>query len=368
MSTPLPLENLACPNPQCPLCAQPGQGNLYLRKIYGSHSTRFLRCRRCQREFAETRGTPYWNSKIDRVRFVSTAEHLTEGTSLSATARLVGVHHDTVERIGQLSGQHARLLHDQRTQGLHTTALQADERHGFVGSKANPCWEATVLDPRTKLVVALRLGRRDQTLIHSLLLDARGRLANPHDLVLFTDGEVSYRTLFAQVFGTPYRPPRKTLHGRPPAVRQRIPRTLAHIQVIKHREGKRLVKVEPRLAHGSQRRVDRELEALGYTIANTSAVERQNGTARQMTPHMRRKGLAFARREPTRVALAHLVTLAYNWTRLHASLKRLLVEPQGRRKYERRTPAMAAGLAERAFTLAELLGTPLYPSPAGSSH
>ena len=68
------------------------------------------------------------------------------------------------------------------------------------------------------------------------------------------------------------------------------------------------------------------------------------------------------------VLMAVLVTLAYNWTRLHASLKRLLVEPQGRRKYERRTPAMAAGLAERAFTLAELLGTPLYPSPAGSSH
>ena len=107
---------------------------------------------------------------------------------------------------------------------------------------------------------------------------------------------------------------------------------------------------------------------MGYTISNTSAIERQNGTARQMTPHMRRKGLAFARREPTRVALAHLVTLAYNWTLLHASLKRLLVEPQGRRKYERRTPKVAAGLAERPFTLAELLGTPLYPSPAGSSH
>ena len=157
MSTPLPLETLACPTPQCPLYAQPGQGNLYLRKIYGSHSTRYLRCQRCQREFAETRGTPYWNSKIDRARFVSTTEHLTEGTSLSATARLVGVHHDTVERIALLSGQHAHTMHDQRTRGLHTTALQADERHGFVGRRANPLWEATVVDPRTKLVVALRL-------------------------------------------------------------------------------------------------------------------------------------------------------------------------------------------------------------------
>ncbi|AFZ69560.1 IS1 transposase [Deinococcus peraridilitoris] len=361
MSEPLPLESLACPTPECPLYAQRGQDNLYIRKTYGKEATRYLRCRRCQREFSETRGTPFWNSKIDRTEFISAAQHLTEGTSLSATARLVGLHHDTVERIALVSGQHARLLHDQRAVGLQTTALQADERHGVVGSKKTPCWEPTVVDPRTKLVVALALGRRDESLIHRLLLDAKERLDDPHNLVLLTDGEVSYRTLFPLVFGVPYRPPRKHLHGRPPAVRHRIPRTLAHMQVIKHRKGKRLVGVEPRLAHGSHRRVDRELDALGYSVANTSAIERQNSTARQMTPHMRRKGLSFARREPTRVALAQLVTLTYNWTRLHASLKRPLEEPQGRRKYQRRTPAMAAGLAERPWLLAELLGTPLYP-------
>lgn len=292
----------------------------------------------------------------------------TFGNSISATVRLTKLHHDTVERIALVCGPHAKALHDHTAKALSVTALQADERHGFVQSKATPCWEATVLDPKSKFVVALGLGRRDETLILKLLQDAHRRVADPQSLVLFTDGLPSYATVFPRVFGVAYRPPRKHLQGRPPAVRYRIPRSLAHTQVIKHREGRRLVEVEVRLAHGRQKRVDRELEVLGYTVANTSAIERQNGTARQMTPHMHRKGLSFARRAVTRSALAHLVTLAYNWCRVNASLKRVIAEPQGKRRYEQRTPAMAIGIADRPFTLGELLATPLYPSPAGSSH
>ncbi|AFZ69606.1 IS1 transposase [Deinococcus peraridilitoris] len=233
-----------------------------------------------------------WNSKIPPEQFVSAALHLTEGNSISATARLVGLHHDTVERIALVSGPHATAFHADRAKGLAVSALQADERYGFVGSKQSPCWEAIVIDPKTKSLVALSLGRRNEDLIHALLKEARNRVAQPQKLVLFTDGEASYKTLFPRIFGIPYRPPRKHLHGRPPAVRYRIPHSLAHTQVIKHREGRRVVEVEVRLAHGSQKRVDQELGTLGYSIANTSAVERQNGTARQMTPHMRRKGAA----------------------------------------------------------------------------
>jgi len=368
MPTPLPLESLACVNPECPTYGQPAKGNLILRKTYGLQSTRYLRCRHCQREFCERKGTALWNAKIPPEQFVSAAEHLTEGTSISATVRLTKLHHDTVERIALVCGPHAKMLHDHTAKALSVTALQADERHGFVQNKATPCWEATVLDPKSKFIVALSLGRRDEDLILDLLQDARRRIADPQSLVLFTDGLPSYATLFPRVFGVAFRPPRKHLQGRAPAVRYRIPRSLAHTQVIKHRQGHRLVKVEVRLAHGSQRRVDRELEALGYTVANTSAIERQNGTARQMTPHMHRKGLSFARRAVTRSASAYLVTLCYNGCRVNASLKRVLPEPQGKRRYEHRTPAMAIGIAERLFTLGELLATPLYPNPAGSSH
>ena len=54
--------------------------------------------------------------------------------------------------------------------------------------------------------------------------------------------------------------------------------------------------------------------------------------------------------------------LVYNWARECRSLKRLLPQPQGRQLYERRSPAMAAGLTDRIWSVRELLLSPTYPS------
>ena len=35
------------------------------------------------------------------------------------------------------------------------------------------------------------------------------RLANPQNLLLMTDGEATYRSLFPEIFGVPYLPPAK---------------------------------------------------------------------------------------------------------------------------------------------------------------
>jgi hypothetical protein len=43
-----------------------------------------------------------------------------------------------------------------------------------------------------------------------------------------------------------------------------------------------VVEVSPRVAHGSYKRVNLELERLAYKKPNLSAIERQNGTARTM--------------------------------------------------------------------------------------
>ena len=70
-------------------------------------------------------------------------------------------------------------------------------------------------------------------------------------------------------------------------MRYRIPRTLAHVQIVKHREGARVVKVEVRFTHGSQKCAHSGLARLGYAKFNTSAIERRNGTARRMVDEYR---------------------------------------------------------------------------------
>src|SRR5213079_2048529 len=124
--------------------------------------------------------------------------------------------------------------------------------------KSQPQWEAELIDPESKFIVSPVQGRRDEALIRRLLEDGASRLANRHDLVLRTDGDACgtqfrrYAALFPEIFGHAYRPARQGDRGRFPAVRYRIPRTLAHVQLIKHREGSRVVGIEIRYTHGSR--------------------------------------------------------------------------------------------------------------------
>jgi len=115
-----------------------------------------------------------------------------------------------------------------------------------------------------------------------------------------------------------------------------------------------------RKAHGSWPRIQKALDLLGYNVPNTSTVERSNGTARRMNAHQVRRSLAFAKRHRTRQAIAWWSATVYNWVREHRSLKVLLQVPQGRKRYQQRTPAIALGLTQHIWTEADILRCPVY--------
>lgn len=358
----LPIESLACVNDECQQYAQADQGNLSVRKTYGKDKIRYLRCRSCGLEFSERKRTPLWNSKVPEPKALAVAEQLAEGTSYKGTARVVKVSPETVRRLAGQLGRHAERFHNARVENLTATALQADERWGYAGSKQQQLWEAEVIDPDSRLIVERAQGSRNEALLRRLLKGAQRRLCYPQGVVLFSDGEPSYKALFPEVFGVPYRPARSRQRGRFPKMRYRIARTQAHVQIVKQRLGKRVVKVDIRLAYGSYKRLERELRRLGYRKPNTSAIERRNATARRMDACSVRKTLAFARTPETRDARGSWGMSVYNWVREHRSLRRPLAEPQGKRKYERCSPAMAAGLTDHPWSSAELLRCPTYPA------
>jgi IS1 family transposase/transposase-like protein len=330
--TRLPLESLACVTPECKLYGQPGQGNLRVRKIYGKHDQiRYLRCSECQEEFSERKNTALWNCKIPEEKAVSVTEHLSEGNSIKGTARLVRVDPGTVRRLNKRSGRHGEQYHDEKVQDVAVENLQGDERYGFVAQKSQPAWEAELMDPESKFVLSHVQGRRDEELIRRLLQDGANRLADHHQVALFTDGDASYATLFPQIFGRPYRPARKGNLGRTPNLQYRIPRNAAHVQIIKHRIGKRLKSIEIRYTHGSKKRIVRALSDLGYNMPNTSAIERRNGTARLMSKAQVRKSLAFAKRDDQKTALGWWGVTVYNWARPHRSLRSPLATPKGKK-------------------------------------
>ncbi len=326
-----PIGTLACINAQCELYGQKGQNNLTVRKRYGKDDIRYLRCGCCGMEFSERKGTALWNTKVSEAKAEAVAEHLAEGCSLKGTARMAKVDASVVRRLKARVGEHGKAFHDGRAQHLEVAALEADERHGYTHDKAESAWEAEMIDPESKFVLSHVQGRRDEGLLRALLEDSAARLADRHHLVLFTDGEASYESLFPEIFGVPYRVSRKGNCGRFPDVRYRIPRTLAHVQIVKHRQGSRVIAVDIRYAHGSQKCVHHVLSRLGYAKPNTSAIERRNGTARRMSAHQVRRSLAFSRRTDTQLALGWWAVTVYNWSRPNRSLRLALNEPQGKK-------------------------------------
>ncbi|MEZ4711512.1 MAG: hypothetical protein R3A44_30240 [Caldilineaceae bacterium] len=142
-------------------------------------------------------------------RAVSVAEHLSEGCSLESTARLAKVDISVVERLNKVIGKHGYAFHEAHVQNVEVEALQADERHGFSETKGQAAWEAEVIDPKSKMILAHEQGARDESLIRRLYAETTKRLANRHNLTLFTDGEHSYASLFAEYFGVAYQPSRK---------------------------------------------------------------------------------------------------------------------------------------------------------------
>jgi hypothetical protein len=82
-----------------------------------------------------------------------------------------------------------------------------------------------------------------------------------------------------------------------------------------------------------------------------------------MNAYLVRRSLAFARKEESREALGWFSTVVYNFCRPQRGLREpLLSNSEGHRRYEQRTPAMAANLTESIWTVTNVLCCPIYPA------
>ena len=100
-------------NPDCAGHGQRGHGNLTVTVRYGPRHTRMLRCRTCHARFSERTGTPLFGTRLPPAIVAYILAHAAEGVGTRKTARLVGVHRDTVTRHVRAAGDHAQLLHDE---------------------------------------------------------------------------------------------------------------------------------------------------------------------------------------------------------------------------------------------------------------
>ena len=108
------LSRFCCQNPDCPDYGQRGLGHLTVCARYGkAQQHRLLSCRTCKDRFSERKGTPLFATCLPEEKAIELIKHLADRNGVRATARLVGVHRDTVVRYSRVVGEHARQLHDE---------------------------------------------------------------------------------------------------------------------------------------------------------------------------------------------------------------------------------------------------------------
>lgn len=260
-----------------------------------------------------------------------------EGTSMRATSRLTGRHVDTVMRLTVEAGQACAAAHGALVRDLRCQHVQCDELWAFVAMKARnvpqerhgefgigDVWTFTALDADTKLIVTWLIGRRDTTTARQFLMDVGRRIRGRFQLT--TDGASFYREAAIDAFGPDidYAQLQK-LYGQAPEAETRY---------------------SPPVCVGTRTEVLQGVPNLEHI--STSHVERHNLTVRMGLRRYTRLTNAFSKKVYNHSCAAALFMFHYNYVRPHTTLTR---RANGRPT----TPVMAAGLATRPWTMADLV-------------
>ena len=256
---------------------------------------------------------------------------LVEGNSIRATCRMTGVAKNTVVKLLVDVGALCQRYHGEHVRGLKPAKVQCDEIWAFCHAKEKnvptelrgqyghgDVWTWVALDSDTKLVISWYIGQRRAVDAREFMLDLAGRITNITQLT--TDGFMAYPDAVYEAFGT----------------------DVDYGMLVKSYSAERAdeARYSPPKCTGAKKR-----HVIGCSEPvdiSTSHVERQNLTMRMSMRRFTRLTNAFSKKVEN---LEHAVTLHfmhYNWCRKHQTLGM--------------TPAQAAGLADHAWTLDELVG------------
>jgi IS1 family transposase len=374
-----------CPAPNCSYHGWLGRGNLRANGHPGGQPWRQLQCVSCEGYFSETHGTIFHGKHASSELIVRVLACLAEGLGIRGTARVFEIDPNTVlswlvEAAEQLTALSASFLHE-----VHINQVQLDELYAVLSAvrdgdmsqaeaierlSRSPHWVWTAIDPETKLLLSVQVGDRTLAMAQAMLHHIAQILAPGCVPLLLSDGYAHYLTAIVTHCGHWVQPPRRQAQGPTPKPRWMPLAELLYAQVVKTLRRRRLVAVKHHVVFGTKAAVDQVLAACGWQI-NTAFVERLNLSLRQRVAAMRRRSATSCKGEDGLGQHLALFQVYHNFVLPHASLRQALAEPiatngTGSAKVWRPcTPAMAAGLTDRVWSLKEVLlyRVPPWPQP-----
>ena len=211
------------------------------------------------------------------------------------------------------------------------------------------------LDPESRLVVSLVVGKRTADATHALVRDFRRRTGGRVMRLMTSDAYPVYAEAIRDAYGTRVLPPRTGRQGRPRNPYTTVPPEVRYATVHKEKKNNRVVRVSTRVVFGTAAAVALAVAASAVgRVVNTSFVERHNGTDRNRCGRKVRKTYAFSKDWDVHRAATAFSYFSYNFC---WPVRTLRVRGEHGR-WQKRTPAMAAGLANRVWSLSEWVTYP----------
>jgi IS1 family transposase len=256
---------------------------------------------------------------------------LCEGNSMRSVSRLAGVSINTVSKLLVDAGTVCAAFHDEMVRGVVAKRVQCDEIWSFCYAKkknvtediadridgAGDVWTWTALDSDSKLIVSYLVGARDYNSAMNFMRDASMRLSNRVQIT--TDGLKFYLAAVDYAFGT----------------------EVDYAQLVKYygEDRSEEKRYSPAICTGCEK--NPVTGSPDPKHISTSHVERSNLTMRMQMRRFTRLTNAFSKKFENHTHMVALYTVWYNFIRSHKTLKT--------------TPAQAAKIADRAWTLTEIV-------------
>jgi IS1 family transposase len=272
-------------------------------------------------------------NRLSRAERAQIIRCLVEGNSLRSTTRLTGRSINTVTKLLVELGAACEAYQIEHLRDLTSSRIECDEIWAFVRAKNRnvpeehrgepgwgDIWTWVAHDPDTKLVSTWLVGQRDADCAIRFLNDLASRLR--YRVQLTTDGHGPYLPAVESAFGidVDYAMLVK-FYGTDPAEDRKFSPPVVLAEEV------RIVRGDP-----------------DPSRISTSGVERQNLTMRMSMRRFTRLTNGFSKKAENHAAAVALHYMYVNFARPHKSL----ANPYPR------TPAMAAGVADRIWTCEDI--------------
>jgi len=375
-----------CPQAACAYHGWVDFGHLRANGHPNGRRGRQLVCLNCHGYVLETLGTAFHGKRVDPDTLVWAITALAEGLGIRAVARVFEADPHTVlswlveaaERLEAFCRDHVHDLEVEQVQMDELFAWLSAVKDGEVTEteaikrlSRSPHWVWVAMDPVCKLILTIDVGDRTLAMAQRLVHQVTQVLAPDCAPLFLTDGFREYLTALVTHDGEWTQPERRQAKGPRPKPRWMPRPQLLYAQVVKSYRRRRIVGVKHHVIFGARQTIDELLAKRGWKI-NTACAERLNLAFRQQVAAIGRRVNTLGKHEAGLRQQLTIFQAYHNFVLLHASLRLPLPEVEtipktgALKRWLPRTPAMAAGLTDRVWSLREILMYRVPPWPQRS--